>query len=109
MASYQDLRHDTISFDPNYFRGPTRFRKDQPVTVRNVSKQPSSFERIASLRTGQDLARFLKGIHGACILAADVSRDFLLHDVGPYVGGTSPLSSQPRTLEFIGSLEIIIV
>jgi hypothetical protein len=49
------------------------------VTVRNAPKQASFFERVGSLRTGQHLARFLKGIHRACILAAAVSRGVLLH------------------------------
>ena len=60
--------------------GPAFFGKDQPLTVRNASKQASFFERVGSLRTGRHPARFLKGIHRACILAADVRRSFLLHN-----------------------------
>jgi hypothetical protein len=58
--------------------GPALLGKDQPLTVRNASKQAGFFERIGSLRTGRHPARFLKGIHRACILAADVRRGFLL-------------------------------
>jgi hypothetical protein len=50
------------------------------MTVGNAPKQASFFERVGSLRTGRHLARFLKGIHRACILAAAVSRGVLLHD-----------------------------
>jgi hypothetical protein len=59
--------------------GPALLGKDQPLTVRNASKQAGFFERIGSLRTGRHPARFLKGIHRACILATDVRRGFLLH------------------------------
>jgi hypothetical protein len=60
--------------------GPAFFGKDQPLTVRNASKQAGFFERVGSLRTGRHPARFLKGIHRARILAAAVRRGFLFHD-----------------------------
>jgi hypothetical protein len=59
--------------------GPALFGKDQPLTVRSASKQAGFFERIGSLRIGRHPARFLKGVHRACIPAADVRRGFLLH------------------------------
>jgi hypothetical protein len=60
--------------------GPALFGKDQPLTVRNASKQARFFQRVGSLGPGRHPARFLKGIHRACILVADVRRGFLFHD-----------------------------
>jgi hypothetical protein len=64
----------------NLMTGPAFFGEDHPLTVRNASKQARFFQCVGSLRTGRHAARFLKGIHRACILAADVRRGFLLHD-----------------------------
>jgi hypothetical protein len=54
--------------------------KRQSLTVGGATKLVSFFERVGSLRTGRHPARFLKGIHRAYILVADVRRSFLLHD-----------------------------
>jgi hypothetical protein len=77
-AAVSSRRNDNFLWLP-LLPGPAFFRKDQPMAVRNASKQASVFERVGSLRTGRHPARFLKGIHRACILAAAVSRGFLLH------------------------------
>jgi hypothetical protein len=61
----------------NSLPGPAFFGEDQPLAVRNASKQAGFFQRVGSLRTGRHPARFLKGIHRACILAADVRRGFV--------------------------------
>jgi hypothetical protein len=50
------------------------------LTVCNAPKQARFLERIGSLRAGWHPARFLKGIHRGCILAADIGRSILLHD-----------------------------
>jgi hypothetical protein len=72
--------HCTTSFNSLNSGAFLFFGEDQPLTVRNASKQARFFERVGSLRTGRHPARFLKGIHRACILAADVRGGFLLHD-----------------------------
>jgi hypothetical protein len=92
------------------------WRRSTPLAVRNASKQAGFFQRVGSLRTGRHPARFLKGIHRACILAADVRGGFLLHDHilkgpsnskmrggMPYAGGRNSPTSQPTSPDFIGS------
>ena len=66
-------------------------------------------ERLISLRTGRHLALFLMGTRCARIPAAAVRRDFLLHDVGPWVGRMSSLSSPPHISDSIGPLDTIEV
>jgi hypothetical protein len=83
--------------------GPAFFGKDQPLTVRNASKQAGFFERVGPLRAGRHPARFLKGIHRACILAAAVRRGFLFH--GHILFGALPRSvevGQREPSAFVG-------
>ena len=99
---YAALRHDItcggrpalkrLNSDRPHFYGEGRF-----------------FERLISLRTGRHLARFLKGTRCARIPAAAVRRDFLLHDVGPWVGRMSSLSSPRHISDSIGPLDTIEV
>jgi hypothetical protein len=51
----------------------------KPPSADEVRKRKAEQPRFGSIPTPAT-ARFLKGIHRACILAADVRRGFLLHD-----------------------------
>jgi hypothetical protein len=78
-AGRVELGHDTTSLN-SITSGSAPFGKRQSLTVGGITKQASFLERIGSLRPGRHLARFLKGIRRACILATAVRRGFLLHD-----------------------------
>jgi hypothetical protein len=52
---------------------------ERPPSPDEVRKRKAEQPRFGSIPTPAT-ARFLKGIHRACILAADVRRSFLLHN-----------------------------
>jgi hypothetical protein len=64
LSSIGDM---TQSPSTRLFRGPAPSRQNHPVTVRGALEQAGLFERVGSLRTGRQLARFLKGVYRNCI------------------------------------------
>ena len=64
--------------------GPAAFGENQPVTVRDATKQAGLFERIGAFCAGRHFARILKGVRGHGVLGAAGGRGFLFHDHGAY-------------------------
>jgi hypothetical protein len=69
-----------ISFDSNYSRDLPFFAEINPPPSAARRSKPAFLSASVRRAPGRHLARFLKGIHRACLLAAAVRRGFALHD-----------------------------
>jgi hypothetical protein len=64
--------------------GPAAFGENQPVTVRDATKQAGQFERIGAFCAGRHFARILKGVRGHGVLSAAGRRGFLFYGHSSY-------------------------
>jgi len=90
---------------------PASFCRNQPLTVGRSAEQARFLERLGPLRPGRHLTRLLEGVDRPCALTAIIGRDhaFLPFAHGSYWGGLSSPPSHSRTLDSIGSFDMVDV
>jgi hypothetical protein len=90
---------------------PASFCENQSLTVGRSAEQARLLERLGPLHPGRHLTRFLEGIHRSRVLMAIIAGDhpFLLFAHGCYWGGLSSPPSHSRTLDSIGSVDMVDV
>jgi hypothetical protein len=92
------------------FPRPASFCKNQSLTVGRSAEQARLLERLGPLRPGRHLTRLLEGVHRSRVLTAIVAGDHaFLPFAHVYWGGLSWPPSHSRTLDFIGSVDMVDV
>jgi hypothetical protein len=90
---------------------PASFCRNQSLAVGRSAEQARLLERLGPRRPGRHLTRCLEGIRRSRVLAAIIGRDhaFLPFAHGSYWGGLSSPPSHSRTLDSIGSFDMVDV
>jgi hypothetical protein len=93
------------------FPRPASFCKNQSLTVGRSAEQARLLEGLGPRRSWRHLTRLLEGVHRSRVLTAIIGGDdpFLLFAHGCYWGGLSSPPSHSRTLDSIGSVDMVDV
>jgi len=105
-----ERRHD-MTPSAHLLPRPASFCRNQSLAVGRSAEQARLLERLGPRRPGRHLTRCLEGIRRSRVLAAIIGRDhaFLPFAHGSYWGGLSSPPSHSRTLDSIGSFDMVDV